>query len=73
MLKYTHRPGGTANCPECREPISKEANICPHCRSDLKENAAWQEAKQSGGCAMLLLISAIGTVSLGVISYTLLT
>ncbi|MGJ8643021.1 MAG: hypothetical protein ACSHX9_06405 [Luteolibacter sp.] len=73
MLKYTHRPGGTANCPECREPISKEANICPHCRSDLKENAAWQQAQQSGGCAMLLLISAISTISLGVISYSLLT
>ncbi|MEP3214833.1 MAG: hypothetical protein ABJQ29_16685 [Luteolibacter sp.] len=56
MLKYTHRPGGSANCPECQEPISKLANICPHCRSDLASNEAWQAKKSdsAGGCAMLI-------------------
>ena len=64
MIKYTHRPGGSANCPECREAISKEANICPHCRSDLKENKQWQEQKSSSGCAAMMTISAIGLITL---------
>ena len=63
-LKHTIRPGGTDYCPECKEPISKQANKCPHCQSDLTENEAWQESKakseeeRAGGCPMALLTAA---------------
>ncbi|MGJ8655401.1 MAG: hypothetical protein ACSHX6_03040 [Akkermansiaceae bacterium] len=70
--KYVSHQGRSAHCPECRETISQEANICPHCRSNLKENEAWQKAKaQSGasnsgpGCATVIAFSFIG---LGAIS-----
>ena len=59
-LTYTHRPGGSARCPKCREAISKEASICPHCRSDLSENEEWQQTKQSGGCAASILLFSVG-------------
>ena len=64
-LKYTHRPGGSAHCPECREAISKQANICPHCKSDLKENEDWQQSKETGGCAALIAFSFIGLSAIG--------
>jgi predicted amidophosphoribosyltransferase len=59
MFQKVIRPGGSAHCPECREPISQEANICPHCRSDLKSNEAWQKAKessQSSGCSVAVFL-----------------
>jgi predicted amidophosphoribosyltransferase len=57
-FQYTHRPGGSAHCPECQEPISRLANICPHCRTDLTANEAWQaqKANRSAGCASLVII-----------------
>jgi len=65
--KYVSHQGRSAYCPECRETISQEANICPHCRSDLKENEAWQKAKSAAetsdsglGCAAMLVFSLIG-------------
>ena len=60
-LKYTHRPGGSAHCPQCREAISRQANICPHCRSDLTNDEQWQARKAQGGagCAGLLIFGLI--------------
>jgi len=67
-LTRTIRPGGTAHCPECKEPISQQANKCPHWHSDLTENEDWQEAREKreseGGGAPLLLIS--GAVIAGI-------
>jgi predicted amidophosphoribosyltransferase len=70
MLKYTHRPGGSANCPQCREAISREAKICPHCQSDLTQDEEWQaqKSKNESGCAALLILglsaSFLGGLSL---------
>jgi predicted amidophosphoribosyltransferase len=61
MFQKVIRPGSSAHCPECREPISREANICPHCRSDLKSNEAWQKEKQSSessGCSVAIFLMA---------------
>lgn len=68
MLKYTHRPGGSASCPQCQEPISRLANVCPHCRSDLSTNEQWQAQKpeSSAGCASLLIFGVIGSGIAGV-------
>ena len=69
-LKYTYRPGGSAYCPECKEAISRLANICPHCRSDLSTNEEWkaQQEQRAGGCGMVLvlglILSAIAGISL---------
>ena len=65
--KYVSHDGGSAHCPECRETISRQANICPHCRSDLKENETWQKAKNepaSAGCITVIAISFIGLSAL---------
>lgn len=64
-IKYTHRPGGSAYCPECREAISKQANICPHCQSNLKDNEDWQAKQESGGCATLIAFSLTGLTAVG--------
>jgi hypothetical protein len=66
-LKYTHRPGGSAHCPECKEAISRQANICPHCRSDLSKNEEWQtqKANGAGGCAALLVFGVVCTGMIG--------
>jgi predicted amidophosphoribosyltransferase len=76
--KYVSHQGKTAHCPECRESISQEANICPHCRSNLKENEAWQNAKaeatNSGpGCSAMLVFSFIGISALAKLSHYLIT
>jgi len=62
-LKYVHRPGGSAYCPECKEAISQQANICPHCRSDLKSNEEWQTKKTSSnvGCSALIMFGFVAT------------
>jgi uncharacterized paraquat-inducible protein A len=67
-LKYTHRPGGSAYCPKCKEAISREANICPHCRSDLTENEEWQAQKSSGGvgCATIIILGLIASCIIGI-------
>jgi len=66
-LTYRHRPGGSAYCPQCKEAISKLANVCPHCRSDLSANKEWQAQKEqsAGGCAMLLVFSLIASGIVG--------
>lgn len=63
-LTYTHRPGGTANCPQCQEPISKLAKVCPHCQSDLTKIEEWQTKQNAAGCAALVVLS-LSLVSAG--------
>lgn len=73
--KVISHPGGSALCPECREAVSKEANICPHCRTDLKNHEAWQKARAqdqaSPGCALGMLLIACSFTGLAVCSYWL--
>lgn len=71
-LTYTHRPGGSAHCPECQQSISRLANICPHCRSDLTTNEAWQAQKEksSAGCAALVVF---GFLSTGLVGWSVVT
>jgi len=54
-MKITLRPGGTGLCPMCREAISREAKVCPHCRSDLRENPDWKGESSTAGCASLIV------------------
>ncbi|MDF1849666.1 MAG: hypothetical protein P1U85_02450 [Verrucomicrobiales bacterium] len=58
MLKQVYRPGGSANCPLCKEPLSREASVCPHCQRDLSENEEWKaiQTKEDSGCSMMLLL-----------------
>ena len=68
MLKYTHRPGGSAHCPQCKEAISRLANVCPHCRSDLSANEEWQtqQANSAGGCAAIVVFGLLASGIIGV-------
>jgi predicted amidophosphoribosyltransferase len=63
MLTFTARPGGTALCPMCREAISRQASICPHCRTDLREVPDWNLEPAKAGCAGMVLF--LGTVGSG--------
>lgn len=61
-MKVTIRPGGSALCPMCREALSREAKKCPHCHSDLTENAEWKATQANpGGCASLIVIATCVT------------
>ncbi|MFD0893338.1 hypothetical protein KBB96_18085 [Luteolibacter ambystomatis] len=72
MLKI-HINAGTSPCPMCREAISRQASICPHCRSDLRNREDWKvEPVQQGGCAAMLVVGAIGLSGLAGVGLSLL-
>ena len=54
------RPGlkiklGVKACPECKGEVHKDANICPHCRTQLSEHPKWIEMKEQGGSCLIIL------------------
>ncbi len=68
-LKMT-QPGGTAECPMCKELISREAKRCPHCTSDLSENEEWkkmQESPSTAGCTSLFVLVVAVSIGAGVL------
>lgn len=57
---HQNRPGlviklGVRACPECKGEVHKDANICPHCRTQLSEHPVWLEMKQQGGTCLILI------------------
>jgi hypothetical protein len=50
---------GVRACPECKGEVHKDANICPHCRTQLSEHPVWLEMKQQGGSCLILLVGMI--------------
>ena len=66
-------------CPKCKESISQQAKICPHCRSNLEEDANWMAAQSreinntDAGCTAMLLLSLTGIVSLTKLTVWLIT
>jgi predicted amidophosphoribosyltransferase len=75
---HERRPGlviklGVKSCPECKGEVHKDANICPHCRTQLSEHPKWIEMKQQGGSCLILLgalIIAPGAVGAAVLFLT---
>lgn len=39
-VKRWLRAGGRVRCRHCAEPVRREATLCPHCRSDLRQTPA---------------------------------
>jgi uncharacterized paraquat-inducible protein A len=56
---------GKVQCPECKLEIPANANICPHCMTNLRsENYAHLNRWQGTAYKILFLIVAIITISL---------
>jgi predicted amidophosphoribosyltransferase len=59
MLKQVMETDGRAPCPMCRERISREAKLCPQCRTDLQQHPGWNNPPGASGGAVLVFLIII--------------
>lgn len=60
---------GYTSCPECKESVHKDANICPHCRTQLSEHPVWKEQKANASTGCVVAMGFLGVSLAGSVMY----